>query len=533
MKHAHLRIPLRHASRQARIDALVIAILAVSGLALAIAHDGFALLVEFVEGHESWELDEIILVVAVTGLAGFVYSIRRLRELRRETNRRVEAEGEVKRLAFNDPLTGLPNRRSFEVRIGRLVEQSLKEDSTFAVLLVDLDNFKFVNDVHGHATGDALLVAIGDRLQAEMREGDFAARLGGDEFVLVARSAGRPGHAAALAQRVATAIATPIEIGDRHVEVGVSIGISMFPGDAATPTALMQRADLALYRSKQEGRGQVRFFEPSMDAVVRDRVRIENALRRAIREDAVDVHFQPIIDIGSRDLIGFEALARWSDSEIGEIPPAVFIQVAEDAALISQLSDMLFTKACREAVKWPPSVSLSFNISPLQLRDKTLGLRLMKVLAEVGIAPSRLVIEITEGAIVREYESAQRVLEDLRAAGVRVALDDFGTGYSSLAQLSHFRFDKIKIDRSFVGQALVNQDQATLVRAIIGIGRGLGLETTAEGVETAEQLAFLQNEGCRIGQGFLFSPAVTGEEALAMVTDEGMRAARPHIAGRA
>jgi predicted signal transduction protein with EAL and GGDEF domain len=277
---------------------------------------------------------------------------------------------------------------------------------------------------------------------------------------------------------------------------------------------------MALYRAKQEGRGSTRFFEPAMDALVQDRARIERALREAIRRNEIGLAFQPLYSLAGERLLGFEALARWTDHLLGEIPPATFIQVAEDTGLITHLSDILFEKACREAVTWPADLTLSFNISPLQLRDTTLGLRIMKALARAGLSPERLIIEITESAIVKDFDAARRILNDLHEAGIRVALDDFGNGYSSLAQPSHFHFDKLKIDKSFVGRALDQEDQATLVRAIPSIGRGLGLETTAEGVETEEQLAFLQKEGCDVGQGYLFSRQLAPERARALAHGE-------------
>lgn len=498
-------------------DALVIGALALVGLALAILTDAWDALTNFVEGHESWELDELILIVLMTGLGGFVFALRRLADLRREVSVREAAEHEVTRLAYTDALTGLANRRSFEMHVAELAEQTPRAYGQFAVLAIDLDNFKNINDVYGHGAGDALLVAIAERLKLLLREGDFAARIGGDEFVVVARSVADNEEAARLARRLSVDAADPVSFADTQLEVGLSVGVAMYPEDSTDPQTLVTRADLALYRAKKDGRGQIRFFEPAMDVVVRERAKLESALRHAIREDAIDVYFQPLVDMDGKQIKGFEALARWTDPELGSVDPQKFIQVAEDAALISGLSDFLLVKACREAATWPANLTLSFNVSPVQLRDRSLGLRIMRILAEEKLLPTRLTLEITESAIVGDFESAKHVLQELRAAGVRIALDDFGTGYSNLAQLTHFPFDTIKIDRSFVSQAPTSSEQATLVRAMMSIGRGLGLETTAEGVETEAQATFLRDVGCRVGQGFLYGKAVSADEARSLI----------------
>ncbi len=502
--------------RRARIEALIIFGLAVVVLIVSLAVDAFDKLADLVLANESWQLDEIVMAFLLAGLAGFIYAIRRLQDMSREMRLRIAAESESARLAYTDPVTGLPNRRGFELHLEEALRGFGGRIGPFSIMLIDLDNFKYVNDVHGHDTGDILLGTIGRRLQEALREGDTAARLGGDEFIIVARSAPDNTEAARMAMRVARTLAQPIELAGTSIETGASVGVAMYPNDGADGVTLTRHADMALYRAKQEGRGETRFFEPAMDAAVNERVRIENALRAAIRADGVEVYYQPLHDLEGNRLIGFEALARWHDPELGTVEPTSFIQIAEDSSLISQLSDLLFSKACTQAVAWPSDLMLCFNISPVQLRDRGLATRMMAILMKTGLLPSRVEVEITESAIVRDFDAARRTLDELRNGGIQVALDDFGTGYASLAQLSQFKFDRIKIDRSFVHNVSVDHDKATLVRAMISIGRGLGLKTTAEGIETTEQLEFMRREGCEIGQGFLFGKAVGPEETLIM-----------------
>ncbi len=516
-------------NHQALIDALVIGGSTFLAFVFASHFGAFEAIGAFAEAHESWQLDEVITLLLLGGMASFVFGLRRYADLRRETSRRRRAEAEVHRLAYDDALTGLPNRRAFQLRLDNAIEQAGGAHSSFALMLFDLDHFRFVNDLHGHEAGDRLLVSVADRLRPVLLPDDMLARLGGDEFAVIARSAADSGEAARLAHRIIRAVSEPVVLDDRQMEVGASIGLALYPADGVAPESLLRRADIALYRAKQEGRGGSRFFEASMDQLIGERATMERALRVAIRENRIGVAFQSLFDLKTGSIVGFEALARWTDADLGEVPAAAFIQVAEDSGLITQLSDQLLRKACSEAVKWPPHVTLSFNISSTQLRDRLLGLRIVEILAETGLRPGRLEIEITESALVREQAVAHRMLEELRAAGIRVALDDFGTGYSNLAQLTRFKFDRIKIDRSFIGQLFGSGQQSTLVRAVLGLASGLGIATTAEGVESEGQLAFLRAEGCDLGQGFLFSKAVSGADALKLVA--GQLAAGRRLAG--
>jgi diguanylate cyclase (GGDEF)-like protein len=461
----------------------------------------------FTVAHEDWEIDDIIFssFVAATGL--LFYSVRRLVELRREIKARRAAEEIAQQLARHDPLTGLPNRRFFNEQLEDVLQNVIGDARRVAVLMLDLDGFKTINDVHGHLAGDKALIEFAARIGKEAK-GAVVARVGGDEFAIILPKISSLDEPAGLARRISQAVAEPFEIADIETALGVGIGIAIAPDDAASADTLVRRADLALYRAKAEGRSITRFFEPAMDAHVERRTTIERELRSAIAANQIEVHYQPLVSLDGGRIIGFEALARWNSPALGTVFPNVFIAIAEESGLIHRLGEQLLRIACRDAKSWPDEYTLAFNISPMQLRDPTLGLRVLAILGETGLPPSRLELEITESAIVGDALLAQRVIDELRGAGVRIALDDFGTGYATMSQLLSFRFDKIKIDRSFVSNLGNDTGSEVIVRAIIGLANGLGLTTTAEGIETAVQLADLKADGCVEGQGYLFGKAV-------------------------
>jgi predicted signal transduction protein with EAL and GGDEF domain len=320
-----------------------------------------------------------------------------------------------------------------------------------------------------------------------------------------------------LARRIAAAVAEPFVIGDVSAEFGVGVGIAIAPNDGTDPEELLRRADRALYRAKGAGRSSVRFFEPEMDTYVERRIQIERELRSAIASNVIVPHYQPIVSLEGNRIIGFEALARWESEALGHMPPDVFIPIAEDTGLIKVLGDQLLRRACLDANAWPANFTLAVNVSPIQLRDPMLGLRILSILGQTGFSPRRLEIEITESALVKNIGDAQTVIDDLRQAGVRIALDDFGTGYATLTQLLSFHLDKIKIDRSFVSRLDKSEDSQVIVRAILGLAKGFGLTTTAEGVEDAEQLASLKANGCAEGQGYLFGKAIPAADIPALL----------------
>jgi diguanylate cyclase (GGDEF)-like protein len=449
---------------------------------------------------------------------------RRMLEQEREIARRVAAETRAHELANTDALTGLANRRQFERVLKETVASPPGANRIHAVLSLDLNKFKRINDVYGHPVGDDVLVVVAQRLSSAMRDGDLLARLGGDEFAVIARHLAGAEGAISIANRMLKALESPIEVGSNRHRVDAGIGLALVPDDGTDADEILRKADIALYRAKSSKQSTARFFEEEMDRRSRERESLERDLAAAIETDAVCPWYQPIVDLQTQEVIAFEALARWTHPTLGDIPPARFIPIAEDCGLIHQLSDYLLRRACTDALAWPDHVMLSFNISPVQLKEKTLGLRILSILGKTGLLPRRLEIEITESAIVRDLESAKVVLDSLREAGVRVALDDFGTGYSSLYHLRNFKFDAIKIDRSFIGNMASEDESAAIVRALTGLGHGLGIVVTAEGIEQSDQRDSLLKQGCERGQGFLFSHAVPAQETQALFNRAAPRA---------
>ena len=490
-----------------------------AGLAIfAIAHfyDLPPLLLQFGLDHTEWEVDDAIFVVFMLSVGLIIYGYRRYKDLAREITGRIAAEGEALKLARHDPLTGLPNRRFFEERLQECL-LAAGPQKLLAVLMLDLDGFKVVNDTHGHAIGDKALNEFAQRVSVILQGEAFLARIGGDEFAMIMPVVGTPEDAAKLARRVIALVTEPLVMDAAVVQFGVGVGIALSPNDGNHGDDLMRRADRALYRAKSTGRSTVRFFEPEMDAVIERRSLIEAELRTAIAANQLMPYYQPLVALDANRIIGFEALARWESESLGFIPPDVFIRIAEESGLINELGDQLFRRACTDAKAWPANFVLAFNISPIQLRDPTLALRLISILAQTGFSPRQLEIEITETALVESVTIAQAVIAQLRQAGVRIALDDFGTGYATLSQLLSFHIDKIKIDRSFVSGHENIEEGRVIVRAILGLAKGFGLTTTAEGIEDLEQLAYLKAHGCTEGQGYLFSKGIPAAHIPALL----------------
>ncbi|MBE7158781.1 MAG: EAL domain-containing protein, partial [Rhodospirillales bacterium] len=408
-------------------------------------------------------------------------------------------------LAHHDALTGLPNRVLFNDRLQSALSQ-LDRGRDFAVLCLDLDRFKAVNDTLGHPVGDALLRQVADRICACVREGDTVARLGGDEFAIVALDANSNEHASRVADRIVHTLGEPFELDGHTVCIGCSVGIAMAPANGAYADKLLQSADTALYRAKTEGRNTYRFFEASMDEQLQLRRELEVDMRRAIVAQEFELHYQPLVNIKTMQISGFEALMRWRHHERGMISPGDFIAVAEETGLIVTLGEIALMQACRDAVKWPDPIRVSVNLSPVQFKDKNLLTTVFRALSTSGLPPHRLELEVTESVLLHQTEATLAILETLRDRGVRLSMDDFGTGYSSLSYLSSFKFDKIKIDKSFVRDLCESDSSAAIVRAVTGLSGSLGVATTAEGVETQEQFQRLLSEGCTEVQGYLFGP---------------------------
>jgi diguanylate cyclase (GGDEF)-like protein len=429
---------------------------------------------------------------------------------------RHRAEESIAHMARHDALTQLPNRVLLREKMAEGLARVESKGESMAVFYLDLDNFKGVNDTLGHPIGDKLLGAIAERIRAAVRDGDTVARLGGDEFAIL-QSASSAAAAAALARRLVEIISEPVEIDGQEINSGVSIGIALAPSDGNAADHLMKCADLALYRAKAEGRGTFRFFEPDMDARIQTRRALELDLRRALAAGEFTLVYQPQIHLASNELVTMEALLRWTSAERGSVPPAEFIPLAEEMGLIVPLGEWVLREACKEAARWPDPVRVAVNLSPVQFRNRGLVATVTQALAAARLAPSRLELEITEAVLLQDDEAIVTMLHQLRALGVRIAMDDFGTGYSSLSYLRSFPFDKIKIDRSFIKDIDRNRDSAVIIRAIASLGISLGIETTAEGIETAEQLEVVRRAGCTEMQGYLVSPPRPASEALGLI----------------
>jgi diguanylate cyclase (GGDEF)-like protein len=421
--------------------------------------------------------------------------------------KRVEAE--LAHMARYDALTGLANRALFLEKVNEGLARVSSHGEPFSVLMLDLDRFKQVNDSLGHAIGDSLLKAVADRLRRLARDDDIVARLGGDEFAVIqASDTNQRDQATVLANRILVSLTEPYDIDGRKIVIGTSIGITLAPHDAEDADALVRHADLALYKAKSEGRNRYRFFETAMEAEARERRDLEEDLRRAILSGEFELHYQTIIDVGRQECCGAEALVRWRHPKRGLLFPDQFIALAEDSGLIMPLGEWILRRACTDAAQWPSHLKIAVNLSPLQLKQSNLLEVLNATLRDSGLDPKRLELEITETVLVEKNEENLAMLHEIKDLGISVVLDDFGTGYSSMRYLQMFPFDKIKIDKSFTRSMISHADSAAIVCAITGLGRGLDIETTAEGVETMEQLTFLRTAGCQLGQGYLFSRPV-------------------------
>jgi diguanylate cyclase (GGDEF)-like protein len=433
------------------------------------------------------------------------------------TDRR-QAEAKIMHMARHDALTNLPNRVLFRDKM----DQALRRGERLAVMFLDLDRFKGVNDSLGHSVGDALLCAVTERLQRVVRGVDTVARLGGDEFAIV-QSQARPSDASELAAKVIETLLEPFEVHGHQVIIGTSIGIAMAPTDGGDPDQLLRNADMALYRAKANGRGNYHFFQSEMDAQMQERRRLELDLRKALIAEEFELYYQPLVQIASGEVCGFEALIRWNHPERGIVGPDNFIPVAEEIGLIVPLGEWVLRRACKDAVGWPANITVAVNLSAAQFRNPMLALSVVSALGQSGLAASRLELEITESVLLQDDRAVLDTLHQIRDLGVRICMDDFGTGYSSLSYLRSFPFGKIKIDRSFISELGKENDCVAIIRAVTRLGASLGMVTTGEGVETEQQLEILRAEGCVQAQGFLFSKPKPLSEIPALLRELGPR----------
>jgi diguanylate cyclase (GGDEF)-like protein/PAS domain S-box-containing protein len=430
---------------------------------------------------------------------------------------RKRAEARLAFLAQHDGLTGLPNRNLLRQQMDEILLHSRRSSEKVGLLVLGLDNFKSVNDTLGHGVGDKLLRGVAKRLRSTVREEDVLARLNSDEFAIIQTGMTRPEDAVLLSRRLLEAIADPYLLDGHSVVIGATIGIAMAPGDGDDSEKLLKNADMALSRAKTESRGTFSFFEAGMDARAQSRRKIELDLRDAIQNEVLRPYYQPLVDLASGRITGFEALVRWPHPERDMISPGEFIPVAEETGLINSLGVFMLRRACMDAALWPDDVRVAVNLSPAQFRTANLLSIVIDALKQSGLPPKRLEVEITETLLLDKSSQVLATLHALRALGVRISMDDFGTGYSSLSYLRSFPFDKIKIDQSFVRDLDANRDAQAIIRSIVSLGKGLGVIITAEGVETEAEFSCLRAEGCHEGQGFLFSRARPNEEVVELL----------------
>ncbi len=465
---------------------------------------------EFSREHEDWDLDEVFSFLMILGCILPALLYERNRRLTRSLKARGAAEERAKHISRHDALTGLNNRRVMAEVVRKFIQASRQTGGSLAIVLLDLDRFKPINDLRGHDVGDRILQDVASRLKNVCKTDQVPVRLGGDEFAIVVRENDGLDEAIGLARRIMSAMEIKFPVGEGELAVGTSIGIAVW-SEGLNEDQLFRHADQAMYRAKREGRGRLNFFDDDLGEKLREAAELEVELTEAIEAEQIVPFFQPIVDIGNRRLVGFEVLARWHHEKLGQIPPTRFIALAEDTGQINAISWLVLRQACEQAKVWPAHLSISFNLSPRQFRDSELAETISSVLRETAFPPERLEIEITETAVIEDLDYARETIERLRWLGIRISLDDFGTGFSSLATLSRLPFDKLKIDRSFVTQVTEDAQKAKIVAGIISLAESLELSVTAEGIETEDTYKMLANLNCDLGQGFLFERPLPGE----------------------
>lgn len=474
-------------------------------------------LFHWIAHHPAYPIGSFLIAYWITAFGVAVFARRRTREMRKANSARESAERDYENLAYNDPLTGLLNRHALREKLRKAHEKR----EAFGLILLDLDRFKIVNDLHGHGTGDRLLQLVAARISDTLVPGQTCFRLGGDEFAIIVQAASDTGlETERLARRLIRVISRPFEDGSHIHYIGASAGIALHPFDMEDTDELIHAADTALYRAKHGGRGQYRCFVSAMGEQIRWRAQTEQEMRIAVNEQEFVPYYQPIVSLPSGRIKGFELLARWIRPDGVEIGPDVFIPIAEECGLIGDILFSMLDRACKDSSNWDPGLSLAINISPIQLMDPWLSEHILAVLMRNAFNPKRLIVEITEDAIIADESNAGHVIESLKNQGIRISLDDFGTGYSSLHHLRVLPFDEIKIDRSFVRTLAEDRGEDKIIRAIIGLARSLKLEVIAEGIEFAAMAGLLSDLGCSQGQGYYFGAPMTSEEVVRMLAEQ-------------
>ncbi|MDX3909742.1 MAG: EAL domain-containing protein [Sphingobium sp.] len=468
-------------------------------------------------------VEQVLTIAVLLNAALILFGYRRYRDLQEEVSHRAEAEERARLLAYIDPLTSFYNRRSLQERGAAMISEAHGKGKAVAVMLLDLDHFKTVNDIYGHEAGDLVLKVAAQRISAILPSDALAARLGGDEFAcacVIDRD--DADHVERIAEDIVAALLHPIAHGNNELVVSTSLGIVRSDSDGDQMDVLIRRADIAMYAAKNAGRNRMAWFAPIMEEELQRRSAIEAGMRGGIAAGEFVPYYEPLVDLASGELLGFEMLARWESPLLGLVAPDHFIPIAEESGMIGELSFTIMRRAFTDARTWDPSLTLSVNISPSQLRDPWLSQKILKLLIETGYPASRLEIEITESCLFENLELAKTIVQSLKNQGIRVALDDFGTGYSSLAHLRALPFDRIKIDRSFVSSMGDSSESAAIVNAIARLGESLGLPVTAEGVETLAIETQLRGLGLAKGQGWHFGKPMTIEQTRRLLADRNM-----------
>jgi diguanylate cyclase (GGDEF)-like protein len=455
-------------------------------------------------------LERLLPIALFSGLAIVIFAWLAYVHVTRVTDNMLRSEERAQHLAGHDTLSGLPNRMRFTEHLTALLARCETDGGGLAVLFVDLDKFKEVNDTYGHAAGDLVIVGCAERMARQLRANDILARFGGDEFAIIQTNVKTAHDAELLAARLIQAIRPAFQIGEAEAYVGASIGVALAPDNATNAAELMRLADIAMYRAKNEGRNRACFFEQRMDDTLRLRKTIEDDLRHAIARNELELHYQPQVAADGSRVVGVEALVRWRHPVHGLIPPAEFIGIAEERGIIIQLGEWVIRRACLDAQRWG-DITVACNVSVIQFRQPDFVHSVSNALSDTGFDPQRLELELTESIVMDNADQAEASMMELRGMGVKLALDDFGTGYSSLIYLRRFAFDKIKLDKSFLDSLEDTGESAILVHSVVHLGRALGLTVTAEGVEVAEQQRFLQAVGCHLLQGYLFAKPMTAQ----------------------
>ena len=498
------------------IDVIMITLLALLAFWFAQEFDVFEYLVAISRAHEEYEIDELLTLLMISSFALAAIAFRNGKRLKQEILKRRKAEQSIKKLAFYDSLTDLPNRELCINRFEHILDQSARTSALSAVLFIDLDNFKEVNDTYGHDAGDILLKQFTARLLGQLRKGDTLSRFAGDEFIILLEAVGSINNVTILAKKILDCVQAPFQINANETTVGMSIGIAMYPNDGKKASQLLKHADTAMYHAKHEGKNTFRFYSNELNKRVRNKLIVANQLRQAIEGSEFVLHFQPIIDVHTKKVKGAEALLRWNNKELGSVPPDVFIPIAEEIGLINTIGEWVLLEACRQNRHWHnlghSNFVISVNMSAKQLGRKDF-IRVVESCLQTTELPAHfLELELTETTIMKDVEVARQRLEKLKQLGVSIALDDFGTGYSSISYLRKLKISRIKIDRSFIQHIPENQEDIAITKAIISLAKNLGLSITAEGIETLAQQAFIDKTVVDSAQGFLIGKPVLASE---------------------